>query len=315
MLIGTNGIVINELAQVLLIRRNDTRTMAPPGGSAESGELPPDSLAREVREETGLIVMPVRLVGLYFLPIKPSGNLAFVFRCIPRGGEIAPTEEAPVVGYYPTHQLPGPMLPFHRERLEHAARHQGGPPVWVNQPLSWPMRLGKFLLDNLVYRYLDLRRVWRKQAAFQAATQWRCSAYLVLVNEAREVFWQRQAGGWSLPGAQCKSFEPPWETAARIAADLNLRLELTNLSGVYIQHRADHLHFVFTARLNRGGVLPDQSGAYFGNNREPNGAALWLQEWVTDALGPSEETIFRRQQNAAGPGDKHHQELMPGDTG
>ena len=113
MLIGTNGVIIDELAQVLLIRRNDTRTIAPPGGSLESGELPPDSLAREVREETGLVVMPVRLVGLYFLPLPPDGMLAFVFRCIQRGGQLSPTTEAPVVAFFPSRRLPGPMLPFH----------------------------------------------------------------------------------------------------------------------------------------------------------------------------------------------------------
>ena len=53
MFVGTNGIVVDQFGQILLIKRDDTRTWAIPGGALEAGELPSDGVAREVKEETG----------------------------------------------------------------------------------------------------------------------------------------------------------------------------------------------------------------------------------------------------------------------
>ena len=60
----TSGIVTNQYGHVLLIQRDDSLTWAPPGGILEHGELPTEGVVREVREETGLMVTPVRLVAL-----------------------------------------------------------------------------------------------------------------------------------------------------------------------------------------------------------------------------------------------------------
>jgi len=60
-IVGTNGIVLDERGRVLLIRRDDILTWALPGGASEPGELPPDGVAREVEEETGVKVIPERL--------------------------------------------------------------------------------------------------------------------------------------------------------------------------------------------------------------------------------------------------------------
>ena len=44
--VGTNGILVDQHGNVLLIKRNDTRTYAPPGGAVDAGELPPEAAAR-----------------------------------------------------------------------------------------------------------------------------------------------------------------------------------------------------------------------------------------------------------------------------
>ena len=85
--IGTTGIIIDQKMQLLVIKRDDTRTWAPPGGSSDAGEMPTESVTREVEEETGFKVMPVRLVGLSFIPEFGEGVLQFTFRCLLRGGE------------------------------------------------------------------------------------------------------------------------------------------------------------------------------------------------------------------------------------
>ena len=121
-----SGIVTNEYNQVLLIRRNDSRTWAPPGGAIEAQEMPPAGAAREVEEETGLKVQPVRLVEMQFRPESPTGMLLFVFRCIQRGGRLATSTESPQVGFFPATDLPRPMLNAHQAMLANGHNHHGG---------------------------------------------------------------------------------------------------------------------------------------------------------------------------------------------
>ncbi len=53
----------------LLVRRSDTGTWAPPGGTLEWGETLSSALVREVAEETGAHVVSVgRVVGVYSRP-------------------------------------------------------------------------------------------------------------------------------------------------------------------------------------------------------------------------------------------------------
>ena len=79
MIIGTNGIVFDEKGRVLLIQRDDIFTWALPGGSLDSGELPPEGTVREVFEETGLKVSADRLIGLYFWESGQESLLIFSF--------------------------------------------------------------------------------------------------------------------------------------------------------------------------------------------------------------------------------------------
>lgn len=60
------GIVYDELGRLLLIRRANEPgrgLWSVPGGRVEPGETDEDAVIREMREETGLDVMPSTLVG------------------------------------------------------------------------------------------------------------------------------------------------------------------------------------------------------------------------------------------------------------
>src|SRR5262245_33852004 len=84
--------VIFDDGRVLLQRRDDTRRWGLPGGAVDPGESVRDAVIREVLEETGLDVEPVRLIGVYSDPVYhqvmtyPDGNLihyvSTVFECV-----------------------------------------------------------------------------------------------------------------------------------------------------------------------------------------------------------------------------------------
>ncbi len=299
MQIATQGVITNEYDQVLLIHRNDTRTLAAPGGSVESGELPTDGVVREVREETGLIVMPVRVVELAFLPIRPAGILTFAFRCIQRGGELTTSEEALKVGFYKTRPLPSPMISFHRQRLQRALRHSGGAPRWGVDTALWWEHVAKFLLFNVVYRYMDLKRFIKRQPPFQPAPNWSTSAYTVVRNNAGEVLWKREttSGIWSLPGDQGTKMIPPWETAqSAIQTQCGLTPLLKGLAGVYSHKEEDRMEFIFTADAETDLISSSPNPhdlAFFAPGQEPPNASPQHIQWVADAVDPDSDTVFR----------------------
>ncbi len=257
----------------------------------ETGELPTDNIAREVREETGLIVLPVRLVGVYFWPLKPEGLLNFVFRCIQRGGEIATSEESPQVDYFWPRALPKPMLNLHQERLERGLSHQGGPVYWETQRQSLKLRLMSLWLGLVVYPRMNRQRKRDGRPDFIPAPQWKVTAVTVIRNAQGQILWLKDGDAWRLPGGQNKSIEAPWETAVRHAQkQTGQPINLTNLSSVYVHPNKPVMTFAFTA--DSPANLRTEQG-WFHPGEEAEGASEWEKTAVRDAINPNEETIFR----------------------
>jgi ADP-ribose pyrophosphatase YjhB (NUDIX family) len=75
---------------MLAIRRRDNGHWEPPGGVLELGETVEEGLVREIREETGLTVVPERLTGVY--KNMEQAVVALVFRCSVRGEATARTD-------------------------------------------------------------------------------------------------------------------------------------------------------------------------------------------------------------------------------
>ena len=65
---AASAIVTDDQGRILLHRRRDNEMWALPGGVMEIGESLGECAVREVREETGLTVEPVRIVGIYSDP-------------------------------------------------------------------------------------------------------------------------------------------------------------------------------------------------------------------------------------------------------
>ncbi|WP_297499128.1 NUDIX hydrolase [Thermococcus sp.] len=103
-----DGVIIHDNGVVLIKRRHEPfkGKYALPGGFVEYGETVEEALKREMKEETGLDVIPLKLVGVYSRPDRdPRGHTVTVaFLCIGKGSlkagddakkvEVFPIEEA-----------------------------------------------------------------------------------------------------------------------------------------------------------------------------------------------------------------------------
>jgi ADP-ribose pyrophosphatase YjhB (NUDIX family) len=297
--IGTTGVVVNEYGEVLLIQRDDTRTWAMPGGSLDPGELPTSGVAREVEEETGLKVLPVRLVGIDYWPLPPDGFLIFSFRCLLRGGSLKPSAESLQVGFYDLRRPPGAMFGIHRERLQQALVHRGGPVAWRKLPITPKVRLVRFLLGKVLYPFKSLRRRLRGEAPYIPPSEWRVTAHVVVGDNEGRILWVKQGseGGWHLPGGGKRGQEAPWETAVRqIGLDTGLEVNLLDLAAVHIRPPQNEMVFVFSGDFGdqKPAAQPAATEvAYFAPGEEPSSAPPEQVLIVAQAAGAREVTLFR----------------------
>jgi ADP-ribose pyrophosphatase YjhB (NUDIX family) len=293
--VGTNGIVVDQQGNVLLIKRNDTRTFAPPGGAVDAGELPPDAAVREVREETGLIVLPVRLAALTYLPLTPNGFLGFTFRCLLRGGSITRSEESPVVGFFKTNPLPRRMSSFHRERVVRTLNYAAERPLFFQHSLSNFSKVNRFLLRNVVYRWLDLQRKLKGQPPFEPPPTWEVNTYLLCQNEARDYLWHRPdvQSPWQLPGGRAAGLVAPWETAVQQAQQqTGCLLQPEHLCDVYLGPQPTQLSLVFLATATQSVPANRPNLAWFAPGSTPPNSQPHQRQMVASASRASQPTQF-----------------------
>lgn len=116
------GVVVDEAGRVLAIRRRDNGHWQPPGGVLELGETIEDGVRREVLEETGVEIEPVRLTGVY--KNMPMGVVALVFRCRLVAGAPGPTAEASEVRWLTIDEVTAAMSPAFAVRVTDALTDQ-----------------------------------------------------------------------------------------------------------------------------------------------------------------------------------------------
>lgn len=88
----------DDAGRVLLVKHADTGVWVAPGGSVEPDETPADAAVREMWEETGLLVRPTRVLGVYGGPafrVKYAngdevGYVMTVLDCEVVGGALVP---------------------------------------------------------------------------------------------------------------------------------------------------------------------------------------------------------------------------------
>jgi ADP-ribose pyrophosphatase YjhB (NUDIX family) len=90
--VSVSAVIVDDEGRILAIPTGDNDHWEPPGGVLELDESILDGLVREVHEETGLIVTPDRLTGVYKNMLR--GIVALVFRCRITYGKAAATAES-----------------------------------------------------------------------------------------------------------------------------------------------------------------------------------------------------------------------------
>jgi ADP-ribose pyrophosphatase YjhB (NUDIX family) len=126
---GVAAVIRNGEGRILLQRRSDNGLWGLPGGSVEIGESVRDAILREVREETGLTVEIVRLIGVYSDPRiqivrYPDGNVVHyvstLFACRIVAGELQTGDETLDLRFFDPTDLPDDLVPMHRIRVQDA---------------------------------------------------------------------------------------------------------------------------------------------------------------------------------------------------
>ena len=295
MIVSCNGIALNQFGDVLLVQRDDTRTLAAPGGACEIDELPGNAAAREVHEETGLTVYPVRLTGMYYLSTSWRDFLFLCFRCIPGSGEPTPSDETPRAGFFGTNPLPSSMLSFHKQQVEDAFNHKGGPPYWGDHHVNPMMRLGLFMLNRVIYPWLGFRRSRRGLPAYTPPPDWQIRATLILRNASGEIKLMPEEGllSWSLPTSKFATEDSPWSLARQLAQqEVGENVEPSDLSGVYLWKGRPRMEFVFSGHLAQQTVTADVPGRFFAPDSLPAGLSPAHSLMIKDSLQPDHQIAY-----------------------
>lgn len=111
--------------KVLLIKRGREPFQgqwAIPGGRIDDDETAEQCLRREMKEETGLDVEPIRLTGIYSDPGRdPRKVIAAAYLVRRVGGELRAGDDAAEAAWFPLDDLPQ-LAADHKEILKDAIR-------------------------------------------------------------------------------------------------------------------------------------------------------------------------------------------------
>jgi len=130
-IVAAGGLIVNDKNEILLVN-NPRKGWEYPGGIVEVGETLPQGLIREIKEETGVNVEIINIVGIYSNTKKKKGyngveevptivNIDFVCRYI--SGDLTTSEESIEVKWFSKNEalkIVNPKLQYRfRKALEY----------------------------------------------------------------------------------------------------------------------------------------------------------------------------------------------------
>jgi 8-oxo-dGTP pyrophosphatase MutT (NUDIX family) len=119
--LGVQGIIVDEASRVLLIRHGYRAGWHFPGGGVERGEEIEVALAREVLEETGVVILqPPQLIGIYSHFDVYPGDHVILYRIDHwrRDSIPAPNAEIAEESFFALDALPETLSPGTSRRLK-----------------------------------------------------------------------------------------------------------------------------------------------------------------------------------------------------
>ena len=174
--ISVFGIIKNEENRVLLCLRNDYNIWNLPGGGLEKGETPWQGIIREVKEETGLNIEVIKLIGVYSKPNKDE--IVFSFECNIIDGELILNEEAKDIKYFSLDKIPENTVVKQVERIKDYFENQNKTVLKIQQTEKTTIELLKDLAEdarvrlkrlgynNVVVKCDDGYKGWGEHAPF-----------------------------------------------------------------------------------------------------------------------------------------------------
>lgn len=240
--LGINCAVIDPDERVLLSRREDFNIWNLPGGRLDPGEMLDDAAAREVREETGIIVQIDRAVGLYYT--AGVGRMTIAFAGHPTGGELQQTTyETRENRFFAANEIPPNnfSVPMTADAL---ADTRPAPYTIIRSPqeiqrIRWALR----------YRYVKNLLRGRPEPRWARFNVW-----------ATAIVWQQSSGGAqnrivtipnrrmrALPRVYCDGTASPWEQLTATMREFISDVSQFQWVGYWQDTSTDSIEFVFSA--------------------------------------------------------------------
>jgi 8-oxo-dGTP diphosphatase len=301
LLVFASACVRDNAGRVLWQRRSDFGWWGLPGGVLELDESLAQCVVREVREETGLTVMPQRLVGVYSSPdydvVYPNGDqvqqVTACFECRATGGRLrAQPAETLDLAWFPLDEPPPTALWYRAMAADLAA---GGRGASFRHGRPGARAPGASFFSRM------REHIGQEPLILPAA------GVLVRDDDGRVLLARRgDTGGWSFPGGAMELGERIDCTAVtELREETGLEVKLTRLIGIYSGQRyrfvyphGDQVQLVsvlFEGRVSGGRLRADgeelvEAGFFQPDDLPPLGDRYASR--VADGLARRPQAVF-----------------------